>query len=248
MSDDTPPSLSRRTLLAGAALLAAMRGSHAHAEKGPAMKHVVLLGDSIFDNAAYVDGGPDVVEQLRAALPDGWQASLGAIDGSTTADVKRQLADLPKGATHLVVSVGGNDALGHEEILEASADSVGEALDLLATVRAAFAERYAAMLDAVAATKLPVALCTIYDSNYEDADRRRIGNTGLTLFNDVITREAFARGVPLIDLRLIFDSPKDYANPIEPSVTGGAKLAKVIAQAVTTHDFTKGPSVVFARP
>src|SRR5690349_5483722 len=32
-------------------------------------RHVVLLGDSIFDNAAYVGGGPDVITQLRAALP-----------------------------------------------------------------------------------------------------------------------------------------------------------------------------------
>lgn len=29
--------------------------------------HVVLLGDSIFDNAAYVRGGPDVVAQLADA-------------------------------------------------------------------------------------------------------------------------------------------------------------------------------------
>ena len=32
------------------------------------MKHIVLLGDSIFDNAAYVGGGPDVIEQLRSTL------------------------------------------------------------------------------------------------------------------------------------------------------------------------------------
>ena len=29
------------------------------------------------------------------------------------------------------------------------------------------------------------------------------------------------------------NSPDDYANPIEPSVTGGAKIAQAIAQAVT---------------
>ncbi|MGZ8470667.1 MAG: SGNH/GDSL hydrolase family protein, partial [Gemmatirosa sp.] len=33
------------------------------------MRHLVLLGDSIFDNAAYVRGGPDVVAQVRARLP-----------------------------------------------------------------------------------------------------------------------------------------------------------------------------------
>jgi hypothetical protein len=29
------------------------------------MKHVVLLGDSIFDNTVYVPGKPAVIEQLR---------------------------------------------------------------------------------------------------------------------------------------------------------------------------------------
>jgi hypothetical protein len=33
------------------------------------MNHIVLLGDSIFDNAAYVAGGPDVVRQVRDNLP-----------------------------------------------------------------------------------------------------------------------------------------------------------------------------------
>ena len=27
------------------------------------MSHIVLLGDSIFDNAAYVNRGPDVIKQ-----------------------------------------------------------------------------------------------------------------------------------------------------------------------------------------
>jgi hypothetical protein len=29
------------------------------------MSHLILLGDSIFDNAAYTEGGPDVVTQLK---------------------------------------------------------------------------------------------------------------------------------------------------------------------------------------
>jgi hypothetical protein len=51
--------------------------------------HVVLLGDSIFDNGAYVPGDPDVVTQLRGILPDGWKASLWAIDGAIISDVKK---------------------------------------------------------------------------------------------------------------------------------------------------------------
>jgi lysophospholipase L1-like esterase len=244
MDDDTPKDRDRRVLLAGAAVLAGASALSSRAEAA-AMKHVVLLGDSIFDNKAYVGGGPDVIAQLREALPSGWGASLAAIDGSTTVDVKRQLADLTQGATHLVVSVGGNDALGHEGLLEEKARSVAEVLDKLAKIRAAFEANYSAMLDAVTRTKLPAAVCTIYDSNYEDEDTRRIGNTALTIFNDAITREAFARGLPLIDLRLIFDEPGDYANPVEPSVKGGAKLAAVITEVVTGHDFGMSRSVVY---
>lgn len=44
------------------------------------MPHVVLLGDSIFDNLKYVQPEPDVVSQLREVLPAGWKASLRAVD------------------------------------------------------------------------------------------------------------------------------------------------------------------------
>jgi len=40
------------------------------------MVHIVLLGDSVFDNAAYVGGGPDVVRQLRTLLTGTDSATL----------------------------------------------------------------------------------------------------------------------------------------------------------------------------
>src|SRR5262249_20871634 len=45
------------------------------------MSHVVLLGDSIFDNDRYVPGDPSVIKHLRRALPHGWRATLLAGDG-----------------------------------------------------------------------------------------------------------------------------------------------------------------------
>jgi hypothetical protein len=44
-------------------------------------------------------------------MPHDWTASLIAIDGSTAADLPDQLAEMPADATHVVVSIGGNDAL-----------------------------------------------------------------------------------------------------------------------------------------
>jgi hypothetical protein len=40
------------------------------------MKHIVLVGDSILDNAACVNGGRAVINQFASMLPQGWQASL----------------------------------------------------------------------------------------------------------------------------------------------------------------------------
>jgi|SRR5262245_60877417 len=73
------------------------------------MKHIILLGDSIFDNKAYVADGLDVITHLRQQIPDDWKAFLLAVDGSTVENVGSQTSHLPGDSTHLVVSVGGND-------------------------------------------------------------------------------------------------------------------------------------------
>ena len=62
--------------------------------------------------------------------------------------------------------------------------------------------------------------------------------------NDCITRAAFARGLSLIDLRLICNEDGDYANPIEPSVQGGAKIARAIAAVVDCRDVRRTSTVI----
>jgi hypothetical protein len=196
------------------------------------MSHIVLLGDSIFDNGVYVPGQPDVVKQLRSSLPDGWRATLCAVDGAVTRSVAGQLARIPSDATHLVVSVGGNDALGEAHLLSSSVRMVAEAVSLLAEAQERFARNYVEMLRSVLAMELPTAICTIYDTP-STAPNHRVIRTALALFNDVITRAAFSEGLPLIDLRLICSEDEDYANPIEPSARGGEKMAAAIARLVS---------------
>ena len=58
-------TLRRRHVLTGAALLPAARLRM----EDPEMGHVVLLGDSVLDNGAYVGAGPDVVSQVREVVP-----------------------------------------------------------------------------------------------------------------------------------------------------------------------------------
>ena len=209
------------------------------------MTHVALLGDSIFDNAAYVGGGADVVTHLRRRPPAGRGATLLAADGSVVADVHGQLKRLPAEATHLVVSAGGNDALLNSHLLQERASSFAEVLSRLAGVGEEFEVGYRRMLDAVLAAGRPAAVCTVYYPRMPDPLTQRLAVAALTVFNDAIIRAAFRAGVPLIDLRLVCDEDADYANPIEPSEAGGAKIAAAVVRLVSEHDFQRRRTEVF---
>jgi hypothetical protein len=77
-----------------------------------------------------------------------------------------------------------------------------------------------------------LAICTIYSGNFSDADFQRVASVALSPFNDAIIRIGVEHGLIIIDLRLVCNEPADYANPIEPSSVGGAKIADAIIRAV----------------
>ncbi len=210
------------------------------------MPHIVLLGDSIFDNAAYVPGGPSVIEHLKRGLPATWTASLQAVDGSMVEDVERQFPHIPAEATHLVVSAGGNNALDVSSyIMKTPAQSYKEALSGLGEVREHFQGLYSQMLQRVLSLGKRITVCTIYDAI---PGLHRAERAGLALFNEIILLEAVRAGVPVIDLRLVCNERTDYApnSPIEPSVSGGGKIARIISRVVMEHDFTTPGCRVYA--
>jgi hypothetical protein len=208
------------------------------------MPHLVLLGDSIFDNGVYVPGHPAVIDQVRAALPSGWRATLLAVDGNIAIDVVRHLERLPADATHLAISTGGNNALIASSILLQPARSVSEVLHALADLHADFRREYREMLREVLARRLPTLVSTIYDA-IPGLELDAV--TALALFNDVILREAIAAGLPVLDLRLLCTDRTDYSqhSPIEPSHLGGQKIAAALARIVSTHDFTRSEAAVY---
>jgi hypothetical protein len=198
----------------------------------PADPHIVLLGDSILDNGAYTGGQPDVIAQLRRVLPRHWKATLLARDGATTAGIPDQLARLPRDATHLVLSVGGNNALMRQNLLQAPAASTADAVALLADAIQEFDTAYRKAIAACLAHRLPLAICTIYNGNFEDVRYRRLTRTAIALFNDAILRVAVENRLQAIELRMVCSRPEDYANQIEPSSIGAAKIARAIAAVV----------------
>lgn len=207
--------------------------------------HVVLLGDSTLDNDAYVPANQAVINHLQRLAPSGWKATLLAVDGSTTETLPSQLARLPADATHLIVSVGGNDALQYSGILGLGAKSVSDVLGMLADIGEEFESDYHGMLADVLSHNLPTALCAVYYPNFPDPTLQRVSTIASTIFNDVIVRAAVGAGLPLIDFRPMFNDKADYANAIEPSGQGAEKIARAVIALVTQHDFSRRRTEVF---
>lgn len=196
------------------------------------MPHIILLGDSIFDNLSYTEGGPDVVSQVRELLPNGSCATLLAVDGATSEDVPSQVQRIPSGASHLVLSVGGNDAIMSSDALLKPLKSTAKALAELADASQRFERKYRRAVSACRKTGLPLTICTIYNGNFPDSEYQRVASTALMIFNDAILRVGIELGLTIIDLRFVCCLAEDYANPIEPSSKGGAKIARSIVASV----------------
>ena len=226
------------------------------------MKHIVLLGDSIFDNKTYVKPGEmDVPNQLRAVTDNNCTVSHLAVDGDIISDISNQLNRLPGGATHLFVSVGGNDGLGHLSVFHENINTIGEALQRMYHIGKRFKEAYSDMVDKVLSYNLPTTFCTIYYPRFRAKSLERVQEFMLpysrgfniqemamaaeTVFNDVITYEVFKRGLPLIDLRVLCDDDEDFANPIEPSCIGGMKIARTISRVTNNHTYDNNISEVY---
>ena len=226
------------------------------------MKHIIRAGDSVFDNRSDVkEGEPDVRDQLAYLLADEDKATLIAEDGAICEDLSTQLENMPKDATHLFISIGGNDVLMHIDSFTESVSNIGEAFDSFNERMEEFEKDYIKMLTNVSNRKLKMTLCTIYNPCFEHNDMERLtymlppnpnikklqkrSITALSIFNNIIFQEAFNFGLPVMDLRLIFSDKADYANPIEPSVIGGFKMVKIINEISENHDFSMKNSVVY---
>lgn len=195
--------------------------------------HLTLLGDSTLANGAHTGGKPDVLAQLDRILPSYWSASRLAQDGATIETIPEQLARLPRYATHLLLSVGGNNVLARQGLLDQPATSVAGSVIKLADAVDRFEALYRQLVVTCMKPRMPLTLCTIYNGNIADASYRRVVRAAVALFDDAIVRVAAQNKLKVIDLRLVCARPEDYANQIELSSAGGAKFARAIAAAIT---------------
>ena len=196
------------------------------------LNSIDLLGDSILDNATYVDSEESVIDQISeiSSAP----ILLLAIDGDTTTECLHILQQQggPKANTGAVLSIGGNDALQASSILMVPVSNVFEAFTKMIPILDAFRDRYCAVLEKMLEVygRDMIRVCTVYNKIPTGPTLPNEALTALALFNDVITEEVYRRGLQLIDLRVICDSDDCYSevSPIEPSKEGGRRIVQAI--------------------
>ena len=195
------------------------------------MPQLALVGDGILANGAHTKGAPDSAAVLRQLL-SGWTVTLVAGEGSGLGDVESQLAKLPAGVDLAVLSIGGNDAMRHVDLLQLPAASSGETLDALIAMADGFAGIYERAVKSVRDRVPRLVLCTIYEPPLVGKNTANRARVLLTMLNDGVFRAAYRWGLDVLDLRAICTDPGDFTQQISPSATGAAKIARAIAAVV----------------
>ena len=194
------------------------------------MAVVNLLGDSIIDNKVYV--GPhelSVTEHLHNLTDD--VINSIAVDGHTTKDViNAQLDRLPHYSTHQVLSIGGNDLLQNMYFLKnAEQFTANEVFEQAVGIMAPIKRRYRTIVEKLSLQNSNILLCTVYEGNLLNDpllyDIALSSKAMVSMLNDIVYSTANTYKAEVLELRNIFTTPKDYANPIETSHIGGSKFA-----------------------
>ena len=224
-----------------------MGGSHSY----PRARHIALLGDSTIDNGNWVEPGqPCVTDQISKL--SGFKTTCAAKDGALMAAIADQALAVPSSATHVVVSVGGNNGISAVNLLKQPVANAEEAILRLHKFAVSFEaelEQTIQNLVEQIGSGMPLVVCSVYNPCFGPLGVTTVdqntANVCVTLLSDACLRVATRFGLPVIDLRRVLTSAGDFANPIEPSAAGGQKMAEVIVSVVKTHPFNLGHTVVY---
>ena len=181
-------------------------------------KTYILLGDSIIKNNSYVKNGKAVEDILNEKTNDNTQCY--AKDDSTIVDIYSQLdsipSDLNKDSTTIVLSAGGNDILNNYADKEVSIKDT----KVLDPIFNAYKTLIKSIQTKMNDSKL-VLLDIYYPTNIKLAQYKPI----LEEWNKLIADFASTNNIEVINISNILIESTDFTLNIEPSETGGEKIA-----------------------
>ena len=181
----------------------------------------VLLGDSIFQNNAYVSTGKNICQLFREKT-DNHTICL-AVDHSKIIDVYSQIEKIPdelnNGYTTVFLSAGGNDILTHY-VDQGNNITDTQILDSM------FSE-YKNLLKSIY-DKMPDANIVLLDIYYPNSPTYTKYQNIISEWNKKIHDFARKNNYSILKVSTIITKPEDFAFGIEPSQTGGQKLVQSI--------------------
>ena len=179
--------------------------------------YVILMGDSVLNNANYVPEGKSVVDILKTKLSNVLNVSK---DGATISDLYGQLDKIPtklnKAETYIFISAGGNDIL-----------SKGSSLSN-ADIRKLF-NSYMDFLKALR-IKLGSAKINIMNLYLPVNPRYQSYKESIDQWNQLIDENSSKIGemYNVVDLYSLLTTPEDFIYDIEPSESASEKIANLI--------------------
>jgi hypothetical protein len=184
-------------------------------------KTYILLGDSILKNNSYVKNGK-AIDDILIEKTNG-NTKCYAKDDSTIVDVYSQLDSIPsvlnKVSTTIFLSVGGNDILNNYADKEVSVKDT----KVLDPIFNAYKKLIKSIQTKMNDSKL-VLLDIYYPTNIKFTQYKPV----LEEWNKLIADFASANNLQVINISNILIESTDFTLNIEPSETGGEKIANNI--------------------
>ena len=179
--------------------------------------YVILMGDSVLNNANYVPEGKSVFDILKSKLSNSLNVSK---DGATISDLYGQLDKIPiklnNEETYIFISAGGNDILNKGSSLS-NAD-----------IRKLF-NSYMDFLKALR-IKLGSAKINIMNLYLPVNPRYQSYKESIDQWNQLIDENSSKIGemYNVVDLYSLLTTPEDFIYDIEPSESASEKIANLI--------------------
>ena len=177
---------------------------------------VVLIGDSILNNSAYVSANQSVPDLLSKELVGNTVYNF-AKDGSTINDCYTQLdkisTNLNNSNTSIIVSCGGNNILNSRSLKPKDMNNLfNEYSKLLKSIK----------------TRVPKA--SLYVLNlYTPTNSHYLSyHSAIEQWNQQLTRNKSRLRYKIIDTSSLLVTNKDFTYNIEPSKRGGKKIVEAI--------------------
>lgn len=184
-------------------------------------KKYLLLGDSIIKNNAYVKNGK-AIEDILNEKTNG-NIYCYAKDESTIVDIYSQIDYIPielnKASTVVFLSVGGNDILNNYTDKDVSVKDI----KVLNPIFNAYKKLIKSIQTKMNDSKI-VLLDIYYPANIKVSQYKPI----IEEWNKLITDFASANNLQVINISDILTESTDFTLNIEPSETGGEKIANNI--------------------